>query len=410
MKTQQTEFKAQIKCIREEALNIGFSICTMDGYLKIWNKFILWKNENNFIYAEEDYVKFLFDYYNFDVSTYSSNSKSRHQQYMRSKRILDNFDEYKLFMQKRALPNALYSEYPGEWNVVLDKYLNYLSNVRCNAKNSIKAKKDYLIRLLSYFYQNKITRLNDITKSNVINFINDTVDSGSISKRRNFYVLRDFLNYLFIEDILIEDLSIYVPTIKGNRRIKLPTYFKQNEVDVILNSIPRTTKVGIRDYNIILIAARLGLRINDILNIKIKDIDWKNNKLIVNQLKNHNLNTLPLSKEVGWAIIDYIKNSRPKCKNEYLFVKSKYPFEKMEHFSQYSKYFEKTNIELEESHQGGIHCLRHSFATNLLENEVPIDIIASSLGDTIETTTKTYLKVDKKGLKGCALEVEEDGL
>ena len=86
MNTQ--DFKTYIKNIRKEALEIGYSIKTMDGYLKIWKKFIVWKNENYFIYNEQDYCNFLFDYYNFDVNKYTNKSKSRYQQLMRSKRIL----------------------------------------------------------------------------------------------------------------------------------------------------------------------------------------------------------------------------------------------------------------------------------------------------------------------------------
>ena len=69
MNTQ--DFKTYIKNIRKEALEIGYSIKTMDGYLKIWKKFIVWKNENYFIYNEQDYCNFLLDYYNFDVNKYT---------------------------------------------------------------------------------------------------------------------------------------------------------------------------------------------------------------------------------------------------------------------------------------------------------------------------------------------------
>ena len=400
------DFKTQIKNIRKEALEIGFSISTMDEYLRIWNKFIYWKSTNSFVYNEKDYIDFLLDYYKFDVNSYTNKSRSLYQQLMRSKRILDDFDTYKIFMQKRSLPSSLYSDYPSNWNVVLDNYLDYLKNVRQNSNNSIIIKKRYLINLLSYFYKNGLNELDNFSKTFVVDFINKTIDKGNISKRRNFYVLRDFLNYLFIEDIILEDLSCYIPKIKKSSRRKLPTYLSVDDVEKLLESIPKERKVDIRNYTIILIAARLGLRISDILNIKLKDIDWKNYKLNVIQPKTNNLNILPLSKEVGWAIINYIKNSRPKCNNEYLFVKMKYPFEKMEQFNNFNKYFEKCN--LEENIKKGIHNLRHSFATNMLDNDIPIHIISSVLGHSdINTTSSTYIKIDTKNLKKVCLEVDE---
>ena len=400
------DFKTQIKNIRKETLEIGFSISTMDEYLRIWNKFIYWKSTNSFVYNEKDYIDFLLDYYKFDVNSYTNKSRSLYQQLMRSKRILDDFDTYKIFMQKRSLPSSLYSDYPSNWNVVLDNYLDYLKNVRQNSNNSIIIKKRYLINLLSYFYKNGLNELDNFSKTFVVDFINKTIDKGNISKRRNFYVLRDFLNYLFIEDIILEDLSCYIPKIKKSRKRKLPTYLKTENIEQLLESIPKERKIDIRNYTIILIAARLGLRISDILNIKLKDIDWKNYKLNVIQPKTNNLNILPLSKEVGWAIINYIKNSRPKCNNEYLFVKMKYPFEKMEQFNNFNKYFEKCN--LEENIKKGIHNLRHSFATNMLDNDIPIHIISSVLGHSdINTTSSTYIKIDTKNLKKVCLEVDE---
>ena len=82
----------------------------MDGYLSIWNSFIKWKNEDNFIYKESEYSKFLLEYYNFDVTSYNNKAKSYFQQLIRSKKMLDNFDEYKVFMQKRILPESLYND------------------------------------------------------------------------------------------------------------------------------------------------------------------------------------------------------------------------------------------------------------------------------------------------------------
>lgn len=400
-------FKTQIQNIRKEAIEMGFSIKTMDGYLTIWNKFINWKKQENFIYNEEDYKKFLLEHYNFDVDTYTRNSKSRHQQYIRSKRMLDDFDKYKEKISKTMLPHALYCDYPIKWNPIVENYLNYCKSVKQNSESSIKLKRIYLGHILAYFNKNGINNLGDFNKKNIVEFINQMVHKGDVSKRRNFSVLRDFLQYLFIESILNEDLSIYIPKSKQVKRKKIPTYLKQEKIEELLNNISKETKVEIRDYAIILLAARLGLRVSDILNIKLKDIDWINHKLNITQPKTANLNTLPLSKEVGWAIINYIKKSRPIANNEYLFIKFKYPFEKMDRFANFDKYFDRIDIDISTENKKGIHNLRHSLATNMLENEIPIDIIASTLGHSNKNTTNTYLKVDIKNLKRCALEVDE---
>ena len=391
-------FKTQIENIRKEGLKLGFVKATMDEYLGIWNQVILWYDNYNFVYDELNYSKFLLEHYNFDVSTYSDKSKSRHQKLMRSKRILDDWDSYKEFMIKRALPKSKYSNYPNEWNNIFNDFLDYCKNIRYNTDSSIKIKKDYLTKLFSYFYQNKINNLCDLSSKDINIFISKVIDSGYRSKGRYFYILKCFLEYLFIENILKEDLSIYVPNIKTTKNRRIPTYLKQDNIEELLKSISRNKSVEIRDYAIIIIAARLGLRISDILNIKLKDIDWKNYKLSIIQPKTKNLNILPLSKEIGWALIDYITKSRPKCKNEYLFVKMKYPFDKMTQFNNFNKYFDKIDAN---ANKKGIHTLRHSLATNMLNEDIPISIIASTIGDSIETTSNNYLKIDLKNLSKC---------
>ena len=400
------DFKTQIKNIRKEAIELGFAISTIDDYEKIWNNFIKWKKEESFIYDENDYSKFLLEYYDFDVKNYSSKSKSRHQQYMRSKRILDDFDNYKKFMLKRMFPNKSFNKYPSDWNIVIYEYLNYCRNIKFNCENSIKLKQRYLERELSYFYQNGIDKLSEFSNQHINQYIIDTINAGNTSKRRNFYVLKDFLQYLFIENIINEDLSVCVPKTKQQRRKKLPTYLKQEQVEELLSIIPKEKSIDKRNYAIILLAARLGLRISDILNIKLKDIDWENNKINVVQPKTNNLNVLPLSKEVGWTIIDYIK-VRPKCNSEYLFIKFNYPFEKLTQFSKFNKYFNKIDAQTDENNKKGIHNLRHSIAKNMLDNDIPIEIISSTLGhSSCDITSNTYIKIDIKNLKKCTLEVD----
>ena len=308
-----TDFKTHINNIRKEALRIGFSKTTIDNYQKIWNNFIKWKQVNNFIYDEAEYSKFLLEYYDFNIESFSyKSSKSWFQQLMRSKKILDDFDNYKKCLTREALPSKLYEVYPSEGENILNNYEKYCLNVRQNSQNTTKAKVLYAKRISSWFYQNNIIELSNITKENIFSFTNIFIDKSYKVKERHFYVLKQFLEYLFIDDILKTDLSIYVPSVKKESRKRIPTYLNVNDIQAILNSIDINTNIGKRDYCIILLASRYGLRINDILNIKIKDIDWENNQLNLKQVKNHNLNLLPLTKEVGWAIINYIKESRPK--------------------------------------------------------------------------------------------------
>lgn len=403
-----TNFKTQISNIRKEAIKIGFSKTTMDGYQFIWNNYIKWKQTDNFTYNQKEYTQFLLEHYDFDVSTFSNKTtKSWFQQLMRSKKILDDFNDYKSCITREVLPGELYSTYSSSWENTFTNYEKYCLNVRQNSQNTTKSKVLYAKRISSWFYQNKITQLSNITKEDIFIFTNIFMDKSYKVKERYFYVLKQFLEYLFIENILQKDLSIYVPTVKKEPRKKIPTCLKTKDIQAILDNIDIDTSLGKRDYCIILLSSRYGLRVSEILNIKLKDIDWINNRISVKQLKNHNLNLLPLTREIGWAIINYIKEARPKCNNEYLFVKMKYPFDKMTKFNQFNKYFDKADIKIVEENKKGIHNLRHSLATNMIDSRIPLNIISSTLGDTLETTSNTYIRTSEKLLCECTLEVDK---
>lgn len=400
-------FQEQITNIRKEALKIGYTEVTMNGYLKIWENYIKWKDKDDFIYNDEEYSKFLLEYYGFDVTQYTSKSKSFFQQLMRSKRILDDFDTYKQRMTRRTVVNNKKDELYTAFSKEIDKYCNYCKNIKYNADSSISTNKNYLTNLFVYFQNKGLNHITDINKEIIESFIKETIDKGNRSKSRYFYILRCFLLYLYDENILNTNYGYIVPTVKRQKNNKrIPTYLKVEEINKILDSFPRNKAIDKRDYAIILTAVELGMRIGDILNLTLDDIDWQNKKITFIQEKTKNRNILPLSIELGNAYIDYLTTGRPKTKSRYIFIKHTQPYDKMISFEKFSKYFEKAGISHEYNNSKGIHNLRHSLAKRMLDNEIPLPIISKTLGhSSMDTTQKFYLKIDKERLKQCSLEV-----
>lgn len=214
------------------------------------------------------------------------------------------------------------------------------------------------------------------------------------------------MKFIFDENIVNVNYAYLVPICKKTQRQKVPTYIKAEKLSELLNNFPKTRKIDKRNYAIILIASELGMRVGDILNLKLDDIDWKEKKITFIQQKTTQKNILPLSNEVGWAIIDYINNGRPitKCRN--IFVKHSIPYDEMKQFNDFNKYFSKEDIEAKEDNKNGIHNLRHSLAKRMLDNEIPLPIIAETLGHASKETERTYLKVDIEKLRSCSLEVD----
>lgn len=161
----------------------------------------------------------------------------------------------------------------------------------------------------------------------------------------------------------------------------------------------------------ILMIVRLGLRIEDVIHLKFSDIDWHRKIIRITQSKTNSVVTLPLLEDVGWAIINYLKNGRPETKCEYIFIKHNaiqgyYGEYETNPYFILQKYLTRTGISTDHERRHGFHALRHSLASELLQKDVPLPVISGVLGHANSDTTNVYLSVDLKQLRKCALEVD----
>lgn len=144
----------------------------------------------------------------------------------------------------------------------------------------------------------------------------------------------------------------------------------------LLAAIDRGNPSGKRDYAIVLLVARLGIRIGDVNNLKFENIDWRKNNISFVQNKTGNRVTLPLLKDVGWAIIDYVKNGRPKMDSPYLFLTHIPPFKNYageNHlYATIQKYLSLTDIQDQPRKKRGMHSLRHTLAIAYRKTGSPI--------------------------------------
>lgn len=158
-----------------------------------------------------------------------------------------------------------------------------------------------------------------------------------------------------------------------------------------------------------LLAARLGLRSSDIGALAFSNVDWHASEIRLKQTKTGTDITLPMPEDVGWAIIDYVKNARPKSDSPVIFLRHLAPYEPILSGSGFSnildKYFSRAKIPIPKGKHHGIHTFRHSLASSLVANEVPMPVISEILGHTNTKSTSVYIKVDINGLRKCALEV-----
>ena len=174
-----------------------------------------------------------------------------------------------------------------------------------------------------------------------------------------------------------------------------------------MEAIDRDNPCGKRDYAIILLISRLGLRGVDVRRLEFADFDWPGNRLFVTQAKTGHRAQLPLLKEVGWAVIDYVA-MLAACDRPQVFLRHLAPigpFSDQDHLHQILvKHARVAHVRVSEKRRHGMHSLRHTLATRLMEDGTPVEQIAGILGHQSVQSTGVYLKSSLGLLSKCALD------
>ena len=220
--------------------------------------------------------------------------------------------------------------------------------------------------------------------------------------------VRSFLRFASAAGLVDGACLEAVPAARSGRQARIPSVWDPGEVARIVEAIDRDNPCGKRDYAIILLITRLGLRGVDIRRLEFADFDWPGNRLFVTQAKTGHRVQLPLLKEVGWAVIDYIRHGRPDCDCPQVFVRHTAPigpFSDQDHLHQILvKHARVAHVPVSEKRRHGMHSLRHSLATRLMENGTPVEQIADILGHQSVESTGVYLKSSLGLLAKCALD------
>lgn len=225
--------------------------------------------------------------------------------------------------------------------------------------------------------------------------------------------LRSFLRFAAGTGLAGAATAESVPAVPSRRQARVPSVWDRGDVARILDAVDRGNPCGKRDYAIILLVTRLGLRGIDVKRLEFADFDWPGNRLSVAQSKTGNRVWLPLLKDVGWAVIDYVRNGRPASGCPQVFLRHTAPagpFSDQDHLHQILvKYARAAHVPVSDKRRHGMHSLRHTLATRLMEDGTPVEQIADILGHQSTASTGVYLKSSLGLLSRCALDPDEPG-
>lgn len=311
-------------------------------------------------------------------------------------KIAQNFVEKGEVISSNNINNKIY------W-----QYYHYLIDLE-NKNNTITLKLMYIIFLERYL---NAKSLKSLTKEDIYNYIEACSKlNWKISYQdNNKFQIKLFLNWAYKNNITKISGDMVLPKILWHRNSNIITYYTQDEIRNLMNAIDIRTKRGKEDYLIISLICYLGLRISDVVNLKLSSIDFNDNTISIIQCKTDNRLILPLIDEIKYSLLDYLKNVRPKDSNlDYIFITNILPYRQNIKIKTYNhivkKYLEKAGVNIN-GRKHGFHSLRHSFSTSLLNENVSLYSISAILGHHDIKSTMSYLNIDISKLKELALEV-----
>jgi site-specific recombinase XerD len=226
------------------------------------------------------------------------------------------------------------------------------------------------------------------------------LDGAADSGKAMCWSLRAFLRYLHLRGYIADPLADCVPSIRRWRLSSLPTFLPPQKVQQVLDSCDRTTPMGLRDYAILMVLAKLGLRAGEVVALTLDDIDWRAGEILVHG-KGRRRVTMPLRRDVGAAIVAYLRQGRPTSTSRHLFLRMLAPhvgFTSGCAITMIAKMaLGRAGIHGYAHH--GAHLFRHSLATDLLRSGASFDEIGQLLRHESTDTTRIYAKLDIEKLR-----------
>jgi integrase len=301
------------------------------------------------------------------------------------------------------------TEIPLEYADFFMDYRSFVNGLAVGVKS--KARKMWTIsNYLSYLVGIGVVDVKNIKINDSHKYLNSLDKYSHATKRFIASTLRELYEWMYAGNLIDFSGREAFPLIRKCPKNDIMSYYSRDEVLKMLESINTSSASGKTSFFVFSITAFLGIRAGDLISLKFSDIDWANNNINIVQQKTGRLVSLPLIDEVKFPLLDYVKNVRPSSDDkDYILITAYAPYTRytctQPIWRIISRCVERAGLDDKGRHRGP-HALRHSLATNLLNENVPLSAISNILGHSSTRTTEIYISVDEKNLKELSLEVE----
>ena len=286
---------------------------------------------------------------------------------------------------------------------ILNRYETHLRTERGLVAHTILGYQSFVRKFLMQRFRGRPLCLKALKASDISDFVLQYSPGMAVRRAQLMTTaFRSFFRFLFLKGELQADLAASVPTVANWRLSTVPKFLTPKEVERVLKACNRYTAVGRRDYAILLLLARLGLRAGEVVALQLEDINWRAGEILIRG-KGLLHDRMPLPADVGEALASYLRRDRPPCQTRRVFVCTRAPRRGFAGPSTLTtivrRALERANLHPEFK---GAHLLRHSLATSMLRSGATMGEIAEILRHRALNTTEIYAKVDFEGLRALA--------
>ena len=370
-------------------------------YLWAWNRYQKYMDDNKIREYSEKVV------WQYIEATYGQSEISNLTHYQRDHLrqclcLVQFYDTGKMPIYIDRKPKY---EITDAFRPVIDEYLEHKRSMRVS-EITLKAHRWHLYQFSDYLVNRGLSSISLLSPLELMYFASDIFKDEPASKNQSLIVIRRFLVYCYDKGYIKRRLSEVVPKDNYRQQAKLPSVYTKDEVRTILDSIDRSTTIGKRNYAILILAVRLGMRASDISALEFNHLNWNANQISFTQMKTRRAVLLPLPSDVGEGIINYIKNGRPVSEDTRIFLSPRYPHypidsEAISHLTR--KIIASSGVKIG-NRKSGPHAMRHSMANFMINEGTAIPIIAEVLGHASVQTSMNYLRIDVESMRQCATE------
>lgn len=394
METRKKTIQETASQVLEELYKLNYSEYTIKHYRECYNGLLRYAEAEGILYySEQTGLNYLAYKHGLKLEGFFGKHPRNISADMRSLQVLWDYAAYGTMVIQRRPAHPRF-ECPESFREEYESF-QAISRARAYRPTGISSRGHLVHRFLQFIHDQGITCSDQIQPPHVTRFLEFFSGCRTRYIANVISTLRNYLTFLYSEGFMSTNLSFHLPKVRVIRQAFIPSSWNPDDVVKLLATIDRANPRGKRDYAILLMVIRLGLRVSDIRNLTLSNVNWPRKCLSIVMAKTQRSLELPLLDDVGWALIDYLQHGRPATTSDRVFIRHRAPYDGFSDTDNLQRmlhrYMQSAGLNISEQTYG-LHSLRSTLARTLLEHGTPLPVIADGVRASRHSNNQSLLE------------------